>query len=82
MITIDSDPKLNPINIGAFILSRMASSDYTEVTIDTLYENVKGEFNASYDIFVYTLDWLFIAGAICLSKSGNITYASNWNIYL
>lgn len=77
MITIDSDPKLNPVNIGAFILNRMAASDYTEIEIDVLYENVKNEFNASYDIFVYTLDWLYIAGAICLSENGKIAHVPN-----
>lgn len=74
MITIDSDPKLNPVNIGAFILNRMAANDYTVIEIEHLYENVRDEFNASYDIFVYTLDWLFVAGAIRLSKNGNISY--------
>ena len=74
MITIDSDPKLNPINIGAFILNRMAEHDYTEIEIENLFEDVRAEFYASYDVFVYTLDWLFIAGAIRLSEKGNITY--------
>lgn len=74
MITIDSDPKLNPINIGAFILNRMAEYDYTEIEIENLFEDVRAEFYASYDVFVYTLDWLFVAGAIRLSEKGNITY--------
>lgn len=77
MITIDSDPKLNPIYIGAFILNIMADSTYTEIEIENLYESVRKEFNASYDIFVYTLDWLFIAGAIRLSENGNIMYETN-----
>lgn len=77
MITIDSDPKLNPINIGAFILNRMAKSDYMEVEIEEMYGQVKEKFQASYDVFVYTLDWLYVAGAIELSKDGSITYASN-----
>lgn len=77
MITIDSDPRINPINIGATILSLMATSDYTEIEIEALYESIKGEFNTSYDIFVYTLDWLFIAGAINLSKQGMIEYATD-----
>lgn len=77
MITIDSDPKLNPINIGAFILSVMAAYDYTEIEIESLFEEVRSEFNASYDVFVYTLDWLFIAGAIRLSEKGNIKYEAN-----
>lgn len=77
MITIDSDPKVNPVNIGAFILNNMANSDYMEIEIDTLYQSVKDEFNASYDIFVYTLDWLYVVGAISLSENGNISHASN-----
>ena len=77
MITVDSDPKLNPINIGAFILNRMAEYDYTEIDIESLFEDVRAEFNASYDVFVYTLDWLFVAGAIRLSEKGNVTYEIN-----
>lgn len=76
MITIDSDPKLNPINIGAFILVKIANSNYKETQIDSLYLEVRREFNASYDIFVYTLDWLFLAGAIQLSGNGAIEYAA------
>ncbi|RUO46285.1 ABC-three component system middle component 6 [Pseudidiomarina donghaiensis] len=77
MITIDSDPKLNPINIGAFILNVLATYDYSEIETENLFEEVRSEFNASYDVFVYTLDWLFIAGAIRLSEKGNITYEAN-----
>lgn len=77
MITIDSDPKLNPINIGVFILNVMTTYDYTEIEIESLFEAVRIEFNPSYDVFVYTLDWLFIAGAIRLSEKGNITYEAN-----
>jgi len=76
MITIDSDPKLNPINIGASILNKMANSEYAEIEIETLYGSIKEEFNASYDVFVYTLDWLFIVGAIKLSEQGKIAYAT------
>jgi hypothetical protein len=77
MITIDSDPKLNPVNIGAFILNKMATYDYTEIEVESLFEEVKTEFSASYDVFVYTLDWLFIAGAIRLSEKGNVMYETN-----
>jgi hypothetical protein len=77
MITIDSDPKLNPVNIGAFILNKMASYNYTEIEVEVLFEEVKTEFKASYDVFVYTLDWLFIAGAIRLSEKGNVMYETN-----
>jgi len=76
MITIDSDPTLNPIYIGALILNNMTSFEYSEVEIEKLYESVKAEFGASYDVFVYTLDWLYIIGAIQLNENGNIEYAA------
>lgn len=76
MITIDSDPKLNPIYIGASILNILSSLEYFEVEVEQLYESVKVEFGASYDVFIYTLDWLYIAGAIQLNKKGCIEYAT------
>jgi DNA-binding transcriptional ArsR family regulator len=76
MITIDSDPTLNPIYIGASILNILSSLEYSEVEIEQLYESVKVEFGASYDVFVYTLDWLYIAGAIQLNEKGYIEYAT------
>jgi DNA-binding transcriptional ArsR family regulator len=76
MITIDSDPTLNPIYIGASILNNLSSFEYSEIEIEKLYESVKVEFGASYDVFVYTLDWLYIAGAIQLNEKGNIEYAT------
>ncbi|MEZ8234782.1 ABC-three component system middle component 6 [Vibrio splendidus] len=77
MITLDSDPTLNPVNIGAMILTSISESDYTEVKIQDLYYLVKKEFGASYDVFAYTLDWLYIIGAINLSEDGLIEHATN-----
>jgi len=76
MITIDSDPTLNPIYIGASILNNLSSLEYSEVEIEKLYEGVKVEFGASYDVFVYTLDWLYVVGAIRLNEKGSIEYAT------
>lgn len=76
MITIDSDPLLNPIYIGASILNNLSSLEYSEIEIEKLYADIKEEFDSSYDVFVYTLDWLYIAGAIQLNEKGNIEYAT------
>lgn len=76
MITIDSGPTLNPIYIGASILNTLSSLEYSEVEVEKLYGNVRRDFGASYDVFVYTLDWLYIAGAIQLNKKGYIEYAT------
>lgn len=77
MITIDSDPKLNPIKIGAFILNKMSAHEYKEIGIEQLYEYVRKEFGTSYDVFTYTLDWLYVVGAIDLSSKGKITRETN-----
>ena len=76
MITLDSDPKLNAVNIGASILRLLVKSDYVENEIDSLYVRIKNEYGASYEVFVYTLDWLYIIGAIDLSEQGKITHAT------
>lgn len=76
MITIDSDPILNPVYIGASILSVLASSDYTEAEIECLYEVIKLEFDVSYEVFTFALDWLYVVGAIDLNSNGCIVYAA------
>ena len=76
MITIDSDPILNPVYIGAAILSELASSDFTEVKIENLYEAIKSKFDVSYEVFAFTLDWLYVIGAINLNLNGCIEYAT------
>ena len=76
MITIDSDPKINPINIGATILNKMATSDFTQIDIEELYEVINHEFGSSYEVFAYALDWLFVIGAINLNENGLIEYAA------
>ena len=76
MITIDSDPILNPVYIGASILVELASSDYTEIEIECLYEVIKLEFDVSYEVFTFALDWLYVVGAIDLNSNGCIAYAA------
>ncbi|OPB21766.1 MULTISPECIES: ABC-three component system middle component 6 [Pseudomonas] len=75
MITIDSDPILNPVYIGAAILSELASTDYTEAEIEHLYETIKSKFDVSYEVFTFALDWLYVVGAIDLNSNGCIAYA-------
>lgn len=77
MLTIDSDPKLNPIYIGASILNVLSSSDYLEIEIDKLYGMIQLDFGVSYDVFAYTLDWLYVAGAIQLNEKGCVEYAAD-----
>jgi len=75
MITIDSDPVLNPIYIGANILNELALSKFTDIKIEDLYEKTKMRFDISYEVFVYALDWLYVIGAINLNLNGCIENA-------
>ena len=74
MITIDSDPMFNPVYIGASILNELSSSDFTEVEVDKLYLSVKNRIDISYEVFAFSLDWLFIAGAVDFNDKGLIVY--------
>lgn len=76
MITIDSDPMLNPIYIGASILNELSSIDFTEMRIEELYSAIKDKLDMSYEVFTFSLDWLYIIGALDLNENGFLVYAT------
>lgn len=76
MITIDSDPILNPVNIGAYILNIMSKEDGDDITLEVLYHHISKELDVSYDVFTYALDWLYAIEAIDMDDNGIISYAS------
>lgn len=75
MITIDTDPKANPVYIGSVVLRIFQSNDSMIIEISRLYDLVNSVFELSFDLFLYSLDWLFIIGAIELDGNGGIVYA-------
>lgn len=75
MLTLDSDPVLNPVNIGAELLNFMSKSDYSGFELEILYRFSEKKFGLSYDVFAYTLDWLFLIAAIDMDDRGLIIYA-------
>ena len=77
MITIDSDPILNPIYIGASILNELSSIDFTEIGIVELYAAIKDKLDMSYEVFTFSLDWLYIIGALDLNENGFLVYATS-----
>ncbi|MEY8201269.1 MAG: hypothetical protein RPS47_18685 [Colwellia sp.] len=77
MITIDSDPMLNPIYIGATILNELTSIDFTEMGIEELYAAIKDKLDMSYEVFTFSLDWLYIIGALDLNENGLLVYATS-----
>ncbi|WP_029991180.1 ABC-three component system middle component 6 [Tatumella ptyseos] len=76
MITIDSDPKANPVYIGSVVLRIFQSNDSMLIEISRLYDLVNAVFELSFDLFLYSLDWLFIIGAIELDGNGGVVYAA------
>ncbi|EBS6105250.1 hypothetical protein DOB02_22415 [Salmonella enterica subsp. enterica serovar Uganda] len=76
MITIDTDPKANPVYIGSVVLRIFQSNDSMIIEISRLYDLVNSVFELSFDLFLYSLDWLFIIGTIELDGNGGIAYAA------
>lgn len=77
MITIDSDPVLNPVKIGAKVLLVISDLEVTAIPVEELYSNIRDEFEASYEVFTLALDWLYVIGAIELNDNGLIEYATS-----
>ncbi|WP_338418881.1 ABC-three component system middle component 6 [Tatumella ptyseos] len=46
------------------------------IEISRLYDLVNAVFELSFDLFLYSLDWLFIIGAIELDGNGGVVYAA------
>ncbi|WP_407345198.1 ABC-three component system middle component 6 [Dickeya ananatis] len=46
------------------------------IEISRLYDLVNAALELSFDLFLYSLDWLFIIGAIELDGNGGIIYAA------
>lgn len=76
MITIDSDPVFNPVNIGAHILNFMSRDESNHTTLHKLYRYISKELDVSYEVFTYALDWLYAIEAIDMDDNGVINYAS------
>ncbi|WP_432704847.1 ABC-three component system middle component 6 [Cobetia amphilecti] len=70
MITIDSDPVINPVNIGGHILYLLSQSNKAQRPIDELYKALFAKFEISYNVYVHSLDWLFVIGAIDITQDG------------
>ncbi|ELD89055.1 hypothetical protein A1YC_01324 [Escherichia coli KTE126] len=53
MITIDTDPKANPVYIGSVVLRIFQSNDSMVIEISRLYDLVNSIFELSFDLFLY-----------------------------
>lgn len=74
MITIDTDPIANPIYLGGIILKFFQSSDSRKIAISNLYNYVNSVVEISFDLYIITLDWLYVVGLIEMDEEGEIIY--------
>ncbi|KAA1189838.1 ABC-three component system middle component 6 [Photorhabdus heterorhabditis] len=75
MITIDTDPKVNLIYLGGHIIKLFQNSDTRRFEVSTLYDYVNDSIELSFELFLYSLDWLFVIDIIELDENGDVIYA-------
>ncbi|NHB92129.1 ABC-three component system middle component 6 [Photorhabdus cinerea] len=75
MITIDTDPKVNLIYLGGYIIKLFQNSDTRRFEVSTLYDYVNDSIELSFELFLYSLDWLFVIDIIELDENGDVIYA-------
>ncbi|MDJ0035344.1 hypothetical protein QM637_05780 [Pantoea allii] len=74
MITIDSDPYANPVYIGSLIIKLFQCSDTRILDVSRLYDLVNGFLELSFDLFLFSLDMLFVIGLIYMDVNGGVVY--------
>ncbi len=71
IITKDINPKRDLYYIGAMIIKILSDSDKNHDFL-SVFQSLKQSENISMNLFVLTLDWLFIIGVISKIKEGYI----------
>lgn len=56
---------------GALVLNAFKELSENEIAFDELYEKMKKDYSMSIDIFMLSLDWLFLLDAID-SRDGKV----------
>lgn len=64
ILGIDTHPERNIYYWAAKVLEILSSKDTESFNSFSIYEELRQANNLSVDVFLLTLDWLFILGAI------------------
>lgn len=74
IVTSDISPERNLYFLGGKILEKLSKDE----TIDSLlvFENLRENFGISFPLYMYTLDWLYLANLIELTPNGDIKLCS------
>ena len=72
IISKDINPERDFYYLGAKTIEILSSSDDNPLDFFTVFETLKSSEDISLNLFILTLDWLFIIGAINNSQKGYI----------
>lgn len=72
IISKDINPKRDFYYLGAKVIDILSSSEDDEFDFFCVFEKLKSSENVSVNLFILTLDWLFIIGVINKSDKGQI----------
>jgi hypothetical protein len=66
------NPEHDHYFLGACIIEILDRNKTSEIDFVELYNKIKNKQTISFRLYVLTLDWLFMLGAIVLGDSGGI----------
>ena len=64
------DPKKSIYYIGAMVLQLIQRSG--NISVINLYSEVKLQYGISFPVMLLSLDWLYLIGAVTVTKSGEV----------
>ena len=64
------DPKKSIYYTGAMVLQLIQRSG--NISVINLYSEVKLQYGISFPVMLLSLDWLYLIGAVTVTKSGEV----------
>jgi hypothetical protein len=70
IVTSDISPERNLYFLGGKILEKLPKDEPMDSLV--MFEYLREKFGISFPLFMYALDWLYIADLIDLTQNGDI----------
>ena len=68
----DINPERDLYYLGAKVIEVIASTGNSTIDFFAVFEKLNASKTISINLFIYTLDWLYLIGVINKSNNGNI----------
>jgi len=72
IVSKDINPERDFYFLGAKIIELINPNENNEINFFDIFEKINSTEKLSIYLFTLTLDWLFLIGAIDISKNGNL----------